>query len=250
MLPVVILAGGKAKPELQAAIGGPHRALAVVGGKTLLAHMVEAMQEAGATSICVVGDMPTSLSYHVLPDQGDFVANLFAGLSFFSEEPFVLVSTCDLPFLTGNVVLRFMEDSLQLAKREHAGFIWPVVPVSLCYERFPQIRRTSLRLSEGVFTGGNLALIAPKALLKQQARIASAYAARKSPLRLAKLLGASALLRLLLSQTLFPSLLTISWLESRVSNLLGSPARALRSEYPELATDLDRPEDFRALKVR
>jgi CTP:molybdopterin cytidylyltransferase MocA len=248
MIPVVILAGGKAKPELQAVIGCPHRALAVVNGKTLLEHVVEAMQEAGIKSICVVGDMPASAAYHVLPDHGDFVANLFAGLSFFKEEPFVLVSTCDLPLLTGNVVLRFIEDSLQLAKREHAGFIWPIVPVSLCYERFPNIRRTSLRISEGVFTGGNLALIAPQALLTQQAKIASAYAARKSPLRLAQLLGASALLRLLLSQTLFPSLLTVSWLEARVSNLLGSPARALRSEHPELATDLDKPEDFRGLE--
>lgn len=249
MIPVVVLAGGKAKPGLQKVIGTPHRALAMVKGKRLLDRVVEAMQAAGtmADSLCVVGDMPASMAYRSLPDRGDFVQNLFAGLALFSEEPYVLVSTCDLPFLTGEVVKAFVDQAKKLAIAHTASFVWPVVPVALCRERFPHIQRTSLHLREGELTGGNLALIAPKALILQQARIAAAYASRKSPLRLAALLGPSTLLRLFLSQTLFPSCLTIPWLEARVTYVLGTPARALYCELPELATDLDKPDDFKQL---
>ena len=57
--------------------------------------------------------------------------------------------------------------------------------------------------------------------------------------------GLGLLARLLLSQLLAPSLLTIGRLEQGVSRLLGSNARAvgIRSEYPEIGTDIDKPED-------
>lgn len=252
MTPCVVLAGGKAKPELQAVIGQSNRALAVVRGKPMLHHVIDAVREAqtGAdASITVVGDLPDSPDYRRLPDGGDFVTNLFAGLSVYRTAPFVLISTADLPFLTAPTVSSFVRQAVPLAEASGAALIWPVVAVSSCYARFPGIRRTALRLREGEFTGGNLALVQPELLLTQRDRIAAAYAARKSPLRLAGMLGLDTVWRVLASQKLSPNLLSIAMLEERVSRLLGGSARALLCDLPELATDLDRPSDFAAVEA-
>jgi len=248
-IPVVILAGGKAKPELAAATGQTNRALVVVQGKMMLRHVVEALRAAAPAvgPITVVGDVPEDADYSRLPDRGGFVTNVFSGLSVYAQAPFVLISSCDLPFLTGEAVTAFTQDAVARAEETGAGLIYPVVPVAACQERFPGVKRTSLRLREGTLTGGNLMLVRPNFLFAQQLRIADAYAARKSPLRLARQLGAGTLARLLLSQALSPGLLTIPYLEARVSRLLGGPTRALVCPYPEIATDLDRPSDFAAI---
>jgi hypothetical protein len=249
-VPCVVLAGGRAKPELQAATGQVNRALVVVKGKTLLAHGVDALRDSEAVGpVTVVGDVPESADYARLPDGGGFVENLFAGIDAHADAPYVLIATSDLPFLTGQIVTDFVRGAVRKAEESGAGFVWPIVPVEACYRRFPGVKRTSLRLREGAYTGGNLALTRPAFALKQQQSIADAYAARKSPARLATMLGAGTLLRLALSQLIAPGLLTIPYLEARVSALLGGPARALLSDAPELATDLDRLSDFEALRL-
>lgn len=250
LIPAVVLAGGKAKPELQAATGQTNRALVPVNGKTLLRHVVDALQASDKIgAITVVGDLPDSSDYARVPDQGAFVANVVAGVSAYPNAPFVLVTTSDLPFLTGDRITQYILGARARAEESSAAFVWPVIPVSVCYAQFPGIKRTALRLREGEFTGGNLMLVRPNRLLSQQQRIADAYDARKSVLRLAGLLGVGTLFRLALSQLLSPKLLTLSFLESRVSKLLGVPARALISEDAAIATDLDRPSDFAAAGV-
>ena len=251
-LPCVVLAGGKAKPDIIALTGQSNRSQVVVRGKTLLRHVIDALHTAGADGgtlgpIAVVGDVGGDAAYTVVGDSGDFVGNVFAGLACFPDAPYVLITTSDLPFLTGAVVGEFARGAMALAQSEQADIIYPVVPVALCYERFPGVKRTALRLREGRFTGGNLVLARPGFLLAHHARIKDAYAARKTPLRLAAMLGVGMIGRLALSQKVHPGLLTIPLLEARAGRLLGGRARAYLSQSPELATDLDRPSDFEAV---
>ena len=46
------------------------------------------------------------------------------------------------------------------------------MPVDLCYLRFPGVKRTSLRLREGRFTGGNAMLVNGAFLMAHRERIA------------------------------------------------------------------------------
>lgn len=249
-MPCVILAGGKAKPDLQALTGQENRALVVVQGKRMLDTAVEAVRTSGRIgSVAVVGDVPESGDYARLEDQGSFVGNVFAGARYFTDSPYLLFATSDLPFLTGESVAHFVEEALKRGEESQAALLYPIISVARCYERFPGVKRTSLKLREGVFTGGNLMLVRPRILAAQQARVAEAYAARKSPLRLATMLGMGTVIRLLLSQTLSPNLLTIPFLEMGVSRVLGAEARAVICEDVEIATDLDRPSDFEALGI-
>ena len=251
-LPSVILAGGKAKADMQTLTGQSSRALVTINGKTLLRHVVDALLTGGEEDrplgpLAVVGDMPPSEDYIGVPDAGDFVANVFAGLAQFADAPYVLIATSDLPFMTGRVAGDFARGGLAYAQAHDSDIVWPIVPVQACYARFPGVKRTALKLSEGEFTGGNLALVRPQFLCAQERRIAGAYAARKSPLKLAAMLGFGTVGRLVLSQKLNPRLLTLPLLEARIGRLLGGKANAYISQDPELATDLDRPSDFKAV---
>lgn len=249
-VPTVVLAGGTAKPELQAATGQHIRALIVVNGKTLLDHVVEAVRtDECVDSVTVVGDVPDSPHYATLPDQGDFSGNLFAGIECYADCPYVLLATSDLPFLTPAVVAGFLVDAITCANEGNVGLVWPVVPVSLCYARFPGVKRTALRLRDGELTGGNLMLIRPQFMLANRKTIAEAFAARKSVLRLAAALGLPILLRLLVSQKAAPRFLSVAMLEARIGKLMGGRVAAILSEFPEIATDLDRASDYLAIAV-
>lgn len=242
--PAVVLAGGKAKPEIAAATGVENRALIAVKGRTMLACVVEALRAApGIGTVTVVGDLPDSTDYARVPDHGGFVENIFAGLEAAGAAEFALIATSDIPFVTADAV----EDFVTRGAALDADMVYPIVPVAACYKRFPGVRRTSLALREGRFTGGNMVLVRPGFLRAQRARIAEAYAARKSPVRLALMLGLGTTLRVVSTLLGVPGLLAIPRLEASVSRLLGGSARALVSPYPEIATDIDRPDDLAAI---
>jgi GTP:adenosylcobinamide-phosphate guanylyltransferase len=243
-VPSIVLAGGKSKPDMIVATGVENRALIQVSGKTMLSHVVDALRSAGSPGICVVGNVGDSPSYRRLDDSGGFVENLFAGCEEFRDSPFVLVSTSDIPFLTRESIVDLVERGSEL----NADIVYPVVPVAKCYERFPGIKRTAAKIRDGEFTGGNVILARPEFLLSHRDRITRAYAARKSPLRLAIMLGLGTVARFALSLTGWRNVIAIEHLESAVSRLLGGQARALISSYPEIATDIDKPEDLEAIK--
>jgi len=197
--------------------------------------------------ISAVGDVPEVPGCTHIPDQGDFVGNLLAGISAHASAECVLVSSADLPFLTGPVVAAFVRESLTLAATRRANIVYPIVPVSDCYARYPGIKRTAIKVREGEFTGGNMMLVSPAFLLQKKELLARTYAARKNPFRLAAMLGLGTVARLVISQVVAPNVLPLSLLEMRVGALLGGTAVALVSRSPEIATDVDRPSDFEAL---
>ena len=242
---VVVLAGGKNGAEMAAATGTENRALTPLGDRTMLDHVTSALRRAASVGeIYVVGAVPPGPDTHVIRGGETLLDNLMAGLRAAEAGAGgdrVLISTSDIPFLTPEAV----EDFLIRATRSGADLCCSYVPVDLCYARFPDMKRTAVKLREGRMTLGNLMLVNPHFLLANQETIARAYDSRKSPIQVARMLGLGLLARLLLAQFLAPTLLTIGALEQNVSRLLGGGGRAvgIRSEYPEIGTDVDKPED-------
>lgn len=247
-IPSIILAGGETTPELKSLIGVKNRANYVFNHKTLLSHVVDSLRNSRAVSdIVVLGDVPDSEYYSRLADTGGFVSNVLSGLSRFPNAKYLLIATADLPFLTGEIVAEFIRQSLEKVNDSGAELVYPVVAANLCYNRFPGIQRTAVRLREGEFTGGNLVLVRPAFLMSRSSQLEEVYAARKKPAQLAAILGFQTSFRLMMSKLPFPRMLSISMLEDRASILMGAPVRAVISSDPELATDVDRPSDFKAL---
>lgn len=247
MVPAVILAGGPARGAPGADGRPAHRALTPVNGRPMLCWVLDALAGAGSVSgVTVVGQAPAEAACARVPDQGGFVDNLFAGLQAAGPGEVVAVATCDIPFLTPEAVDDLVRRGLALG----ADIVYPIVAVERCQARFPGVPRTSLRLREGRFTGGNVTLLRRGFVDAQRGRIEAAYAARKSPGRLAAMLGAGVTLRLAATLALRRPLLGLADLEVAISRQVGGRARALISDYAELATDLDRPADIAAMRER
>lgn len=244
--PAVVLAGGQAKPEIVALTGVDNRALIPIDGRPMLSYVVRALQEARCIDgVTVVGNVPDSPDYTRVTDQGSFVENLYAGLDTADEAEYLLITTADIPFVTAAAI----EDFAQRGAAMGADLLYPIVAVEKCYARFPGVKRTAVRLRGGRWTGGNMILARPSFLRQQRECISAGYLARKSPLRLALMLGFGTTLRLALSQLAWPGLLGVAQLESTVSRLLGGQVRAVVSNFPELATDIDRPGDLAAIQA-
>jgi hypothetical protein len=106
---------------------------------------------------------------------------------------------------------------------------YAVVPADLCRERFPQLKRTTVRLREGELTGGNLFWAQRAVALRELHRLEALYRARKQPIRLALQIGVGLLIRFLLAQYLSPRLLSLAHIEQRIAR---HPARA-RQSHPD-----------------
>ena len=241
---VVVLAGGKNGPEMLAATGVENRALTPLGQTTMLGCVVTALaSSASVNRVFVVGPVPPSENYTTVTGGETMLDNLMAGLTAAQAggDGRVLVSTSDIPFLTPAAV----EDFVRQALNSQADLCFSYVPVELCYAKYPQMKRTAIKLREGKLTLGNLFLVNPHFLIAHQETIMQAYAARKSPFQVGRLLGWGLLARFLGAQTLSPALLSVARLEAGVGRLIGGGCRAagIRSEFPEIGTDIDKPDD-------
>jgi len=242
---VVILAGGKNKAEMLAATGVENRALTPLGERTMLDYVLTAFRAASSVrTIIVVGQVPPDERYTKVTGGETLIENLLAGLQSAAqgstEGERVLVGTSDIPFLTPESV----EDFIRQGLASGADLCCSYVSLALCSEKYPEMKRTAIKLREGRFTLGNLMLVNPLPLLEHPEIIQQAYQSRKSPVQVARLLGPGLLCRLLLAQTISPALLPVLVLEDAVSRLLGGiDARAILSTYPEIGTDIDKPVD-------
>ena len=171
---------------------------------------------------------------------GEMLDNLATGLAALGSEAPVLVCAADLPLLTARAVGAFLDAADAL----DADITYGIVPRDDMVRAFPGVRKTFVRVREGVFTGGSLVLIRPRAFIRARDVIARAVRARKSPLGLARLLGPGAILGLLARS------LRIADLEHRVAALAGIRARAVICHYPEIGLDVDHADTLALIRDR
>jgi GTP:adenosylcobinamide-phosphate guanylyltransferase len=243
--PVVILAGGRNSPEMKAVSGVDNRALLKIDGETMISRIHHALINSGIISqVIVVGDIPPLPDSLSIPDRGSLVENIYAGLEKAGNSEKVLICTSDIPFLTEQAVADFVQKAQQI----DADLVYPIVSVDECSKRFPGIKRTSIALKEGRFTGGNMMLIRPGFLLGHRKLISDCYAARKSPLKLAAMLGFGIITRLIISQLCCPDILKLESLQDAASHMIDGKIRACITPWAEIATDIDKPEDIIAIR--
>ena len=89
-------------------------------------------------------------------------------------------------------------------------------------------------------------LLRPGFLLDHRELISDCYAARKSPMKLAAMLGVDIIFRLIISQMCCPGLLTLDRLQNAASHMIDGKIRACITPWAEIATDIDKPEDIAA----
>ncbi len=231
----IVLGGGDASDEVAKQLGVPVKALALIAGQPMAAYVLRALRDGGVQRIIYVGPVTSALEGLIdahVPARETMLENLQVGLSAIGDARRVLVATADIPLLTGEAVRDL------LTRDSGTGLVYPVINMIDSQAMFPSGQRTSARLKEGRFTGGNLFLLEPRLVNDFLPRLEFILLNRKNVLRLASMFGFWALVKLALG------ILQIAELERTVSRILGVPARALITPHAEIGFDVDKIEDI------
>ena len=236
---IVLAAGTKSEPVSQAS-GLAHKAMLEVGGQAVVNRVVEALQAAQLVAEVVVVTALDSPVQDVLGEGttwvesagGSYVDTIIAGLKYHKDCQEVLLVTGDLPLLTAEAVDHFVAEALDSG----AELCYSMVSAKRADSLFETAGHVVVRLRDGDFTGGNLALVSRQFVERQQQRLKQAFASRKNPIRLARLLGGRFIFRYLLGR------LTVADIVQRARQILGCEAMVVESPYPEISFDVDKPE--------
>ncbi len=246
MYDAIILAGGENSEELSKYTPHSYEALIDIAGKPMVTFVAAALAASRHVGrIFVLGpvaelarcDFPSGTE--ILMSGPTIIDTIRIGMRAISHSRPVLVATSDIPLLTAEAV----NDFLVQCSRVDADLYYPIVPKEVNERSFPGNKRTYVRLREGVYTGGNLFLVNP-AIVDQCALVAERFIAeRKHPLVLCRMLGWSFVIRFLLGA------LCLKDVEQRVSELLGVRGAVVKSPFPELGIDVDKPSDLELVRA-
>ena len=234
----LILAGSKGKDVL--AGDGESKALIKIRGKNMVMYVIEVLKQLDFIDETVLvgnNDELAPLEGHVnaIIEQGESLEdNILKGCEHFPEKEHVLILTCDIPMITADAIVDFVENANKL----EADFCYPIVSKEDSEKKYPGVHRTFVRLRDGTFTGGNIVLVNNAIIKHSISKAATFLAYRKKPWKLAKVLGISFAVKFIFGS------LTIAELEDKVSAIFGIKARAVLSGYPEIGTDVDKVSDL------
>ncbi|KAA5805587.1 MULTISPECIES: nucleotidyltransferase family protein [Thermoanaerobacterium] len=228
----LILAGSTGDEKL------PEKALIKIKGRYMISYVIDALRGSGKVEkIAVIGDkekLKCIDGIDILIEQGSsIIENVVKGIEPFKNDRRVLILTCDIPMLTKEAVIDFIEQS----ESYNADLCYPIVKREDNERKFPDAKRTYAKIKEGTFTGGNIFYLNPKIIDACIEAAKQFIAFRKKPWKLGQLLGFKILILFAFGRV------TISQLERKVSELFNINAKAVISKYPEIGNDVDKDED-------
>lgn len=216
-------------------------------GRTLLERTLGALRESRHVEcLCVAG--PPELEAAARAAGADLfvrervtgIDNLMAGVEALQARRKVLCAASDLPFVRPNDVDEVIERTPADAALTYTAFTrqeWEA--------EFPGSPATYIAFAEGEFTGGCAHVHDAVALLAIEPVLQRMFAARKSPVGMARVLGPRLLLRMLASHVLRlgPGPSTED-ARRRAERITGVPCAVVRGCSPRLAADVDNPDDW------
>lgn len=243
MIDCIVLAGGVPQEEdlLYEYTQGRPKALIDVAGKPLVQWVLDALDAApsvrnvvfvGLTQECGITSSKIS---HYVPDQGSMLKNILAGIDqIFEIDPAtqqVLISSSDIPMLTGAMVETFLAQCADPA----VDIYHSIVPREKMEQRFPGSRRSYVHFSDGDFAAGDIHVVAPRIAHAHEDLWNDLLNSRKNALKQAARLGPAFFAKLMARR------LSLAELERLALQKLGLNVRAMVVDYAEMGMDADKP---------
>ncbi len=148
--------------------------------------------------------------------------------------PPFLITTCDHPLLTADIIDTFMEK----AAATQADIAVGLASRNVIEAAYPKVSRTYLKLSDGQYSGCNLFLVRTKLGLKGVEFWQSVEQDRKKPLKLARRFGILTLLRMVIS----PMRLDAAF--SHASRKIGARIVPVLLPFADASVDVDKESDL------
>ena len=243
MIDCIILAGGVPQEEdlLYEYTQGQPKALLDVAGKLLVQWVVDALDDAPSVrSIILVGltrekGVTSPKISHYLPDQGSMLKNILAGLDQVMETnpatQQVLVSSADIPLITGAMVETFLAQCADPT----VNIYHSIVRREKMEQRFPDSRRSYVHFSDGDFAAGDIHVVAPYIGHAHQDLWDDLLNNRKNALKQAMRLGPAFFAKLVARR------LSLEEVERLALQKFGLNVRAMIVDYAEMGMDADKP---------
>lgn len=238
----IIPAGGTIDPGFAATVGTDQKALIVFNQETMLESILKALKDSGVIrNTVVIGSeqvQEKAKPYATFAiDQGSSGPdNIYKGLAKLGEAgelDRVLIVTCDLPFLSADLIQRFVKSC-----PGDRDICVPIIPKEDFERTYPGTTSTFVNLKDGTYTLGGMFAMNARKLPEIRPSIERVFEQRKSKLGMAKLLGPGFVLKWLTKT------LTIPDLERKIVSMLGCTGKAIVGAPVELAYDIDYQDDY------
>ncbi len=242
----IVMAGGKTGPKdpLNPLTKLGYKTMLDVCGRPMVQWVLDALVDSGQVNQILVVGLPIEIQLdcsrplHRLDDRGDLVSNVQAGAEYLiktnPKEAQALTISADVPGLTPEMVCWLID---RVKESDH-DIYFNVIERPVMEKRYPNSKRTYLKLKDAEVCGGDANAINKASALSNNPFYQRLHQARKNPVKQAAIVGFDLLALLLLRQ------LTLVETERRVSNRLGIRGRAILCPYAEIGMDVDKPFQY------
>lgn len=253
----VVLAGGINAIKLFDGYRPGYKALLPFCGKPSIQYVVEALEQvSNVDHISIVGPvdelsrtLAQSDHFNLISPGESMIDNILIGLRYFRKSPIVLFLTGDLPLVTPEAIRDFLKIASRIETSYEQNMFLSVVPEGSFHGAYQKRSKGFNRFRDVAVCHGNLLLIDPGCLARPKMVLyfKKLYEARKSTVRAMLSISSGIGLVYLFGVHLFHLLRLdqMARIGSRHFNLGLIPAIL---EHPEIALDVDEPEDYALVK--
>lgn len=243
---VIVLAGGKSTREDPLYEMAPDglKSLVNIAGKPMVQWVLDALSDAKLVESVVVIGIDEANNLHCkkeiafLKDEGSLISNIQQGCKYFDrihpQNTHVITISADIPTLTAEII----DQSIEMYQKYDLDVCYTVLDRAVMEKRFPNSKRTYVKIKDGDVCGGDLNYIRKKAVLHPAGLWEQLIKNRKNPLKQAFLIGIDTLVLMALRR------LTLDDAAKRVCKRLGITGKAVRSPFAEIGMDVDKPFQF------
>ncbi len=249
MVAAIVLAGGSpATDELLRILRVGAKSLLKIGDKEMVRYVVDALLGSGRVERLIIfglepdslpGLVPAGFPVEFIPNQPDVVAGVLIALERLADEKRVLICSADIPLLTSEAVVDFLDR----CERLDIDVGYPIVERSVMEARFPGSGRSYRALRDGSFAGGDMFWVNPRLAMANRDMASQLVAARKSGFRVVRMFGLKMILRYLTRR------LTIAEAEKKAARIFNCRCKAIISQYPEIGMDVDKLHQYQMVRA-
>jgi len=236
----LVLAGGKSDNSFGNHQQLNNKALLIINGIPMIEYVVDALKKAREIdSIIVVGPKEELIPYiekkvkTIIDSTDSIVENVKMGIDCIKNDQ-ILIMTSDIPLITGEMI----DDFIQKCHKYEAFLYYPFISRENILKKYPKTIRSYATLKEGVFCGGNLAVLSTILFNQNKSLFNELYQNRKDTKKYFTLLGLKFITKYLLK------CLSIKEIEDRAAQIIGYPVKGIMINYPEIMIDLDKLSDY------
>lgn len=243
----IVIAGGENSEALKKVSQVEKEALTPICGEVMVKYVTNVLEKSPLVNkIVLVGPVEELKRKYseeeeiILTDPGSTgLKSVLKGLEHVDKGKMLLISTGDIPLLSVEAV----EEFLSSCKEKKADVIYSVISKEICEKKYPEVKKTFVKLKDGAFTGGNLFLVNPDIIKECVRKGEEIVRLRKNPLALAyNFLGIKFLIKFLFQS------ISINEIEEKFSSLLGVRGACVISNFPEIGLDVDKPSDLKLVE--